>query len=363
MKHIIGLDIGTSLVKAVKIDTVKDGKFVLTNLGVSEISSESIEEMEPAAKNNLIVQAIKRAFDNGQIKSKNAAISMVGESIIIRNVKLPYMSKEELKNVIKFEAEQYIPFNIDQVVLDFQILKEISEDNQKKLEVLLVAVKEEAVNEKLKLLQSCGLDISLIDSDVFCMQNCFELNYGIKQEETVALLNIGSIISSLNILEDGITRFTRDIPIGGNLLTKDIERTFKLGYIEAETLKKQQGSIIIESDEVELSRIPDKDDRTIKIFEAIVPTINKLLAEVRRSFDFYEAQAQKRSINKLLVSGGTSKLKNFVKYLSQKLKITVEYHNPLMNIEKNLHGYTEEQLNDLMPYLVIAVGLASRKVK
>ena len=350
----IGLDIGTNLIKVVELSESSDGKIKLVNIGREEISTENAEELEPEKKLEVTKSAIKRLFAARDFKSKKVAVSLAGDEIVIRYVKFPHMSKEELKSAIKYEAEQYIPFNIDEVVLDFQILGEETVGTEKKLDCILIAVKEIAVSKMIKLVESVGLEPSVIDCDVFAIQNAYETNYGVKENETVALINIGAKITSLNIFEDGITRFTRDIPFGGNIFTKDISREFKIDFISSEKLKRESAEIIIESEEVELTRIPDKEDKSFKVYESIISDANKLVAEVRRSFDFYEAQTKKRIVSKVFLSGGGSMIKNLDKFFTEKLKVAVEYHDPFIKAGDKV---------DVAPIFTVGFGLAIRGIK
>ncbi|MFH1825381.1 MAG: type IV pilus assembly protein PilM [Candidatus Firestonebacteria bacterium] len=362
MRNLIGLDIGSYSIKLADLKD-KGGKFSLVNFGVVDISEEPIESLEPAQKNTLILEAIKKIFNETNVKTKEVGLSLSGEQVIVRYIKLPFMSKEELKGVIKYEAEQYIPFNINQVVMDFSILGEVTEDRQKKIEVLLVAVKEEVVNQYISLLQPIGLSVSLIDIDCFAMQNSLEINYEKKEGETIALINIGAKYTNLNVVEDGVTKFSRDIPLGGISLTKDIQREFNISFSDAEKLKREQGSIIVESEEIVLTRIPSKEDKRVKIFSAISSTLSKMVLEVRRAFDFYESSSKKRSIGRVLLSGGSSKLKNIDKFISERLKSPVDIHNPFTNIEIEDITTFDEKIKQLDVYMPVSVGISTRRVR
>ncbi|OGF48653.1 MAG: hypothetical protein A2231_01475 [Candidatus Firestonebacteria bacterium RIFOXYA2_FULL_40_8] len=362
MAYAIGLDIGSY---AVKVSLLKErgGRFTLVNFAVSDIGEEPIDTLDPAQKNAMIQATVKKLVIESNLKTKDVAISLAGDQIIVRYIKLAYMTKEELKGVIRFEAEQYIPFSIDQVVLDFHILGEITEEGQKKIEVLLVAIKEEVVNQYIQLLQGAGLNIALIDIDGMALHNALEVNYEKKEGETVAIINIGAKYSNLNIVEDGVTRFSRDIPIGGINLTNDISKEFNLGFAEAEKLKREQGGIIIESENVILTRIPSKEDKRVRIYSSISTTLGKLVMEIRRAFDFYESSSKKRSISKVFVCGGTSKLQNIDKFISERLKIPVEPLNPFNKIEIADVAAFDEKIKQYGPFLPVSIGLAVRKIK
>jgi len=360
--NVIGIDIGSRIVKAVEIKPVKD-KWELTNLGIAEISPESTEEMDPAQLNDLVVQAIKHAVQQAKVKVKNAVATVSGDNVVVRFVKMPYMTADELKGVINFESEQYIPFNLEQANIDFQILGDISEENQRKIEVLLVAAKTEIIDQRVSLLQAAGLVPARLDVDCFALSNSFELNYGQTAGEVYALIHIGARYTVINIIESGVLRFTREVPLGGSALTRDIQKSFNVSFAQAEELKLQQGSIIVESEETDMMRLPDKEDKSVKIFESIIPSLNKLLAEVRRSFDFFESQAGKKAVSKIYLSGGASRLKNFDKFLNEKLKVPVEFNNAFNAIEVKVPEITEEQIKTYSTQLGIGIGLVAVKVK
>lgn len=362
MAHVIGLDIGNYSAKLVLLKE-RGGRFVLVNFAVVDLGEEPIETLEPAQKNSIIQGAIKQLVTSAGIKAKDVAISLSGDQVIVRYIKLPYMTKDELKGVIRFEAEQYIPFSMDQVVLDFSILGEVTEEGQKKVEVLLVAIKEEVVNQYIQLLRGVGLNISLIDIDSMSLHNALEINYEKKEGETVAIINMGGKFTNLNIVEDGITRFSRDIPIGGINLTRDISKEFNLGFAEAEKLKRDQGGIIIESENVVLTRIPSKEDKRVRIYSSISTTMGKLVMEIRRAFDFYESSAKKKAISKAYICGGTTKLQNVEKFLSERLKIPVEALNPFNKIGIEDPAAFDEKVKQFGAVLPVAVGLAVRKIK
>ena len=362
MAHVIGLDIGSFSVKVVLLKE-RGGRLVLVDFAVADLGEEPIESLEPEQRNTITQNLIKQLLTTAGLKSKDVAISLSGDQVIVRYIKLPYMTKEELKGVIRFEAEQYIPFSMDQVVLDFCILGEVTEEGQKKIEVLLVAIKEEVVNQYMKLLRDIGLSISLIDIDSMSLHNALECNYDRIEGETVAIINMGARFTNLNIVEDGITRFSRDIPIGGINLTRDIAKEFNLGFAEAEKLKREQGSIIIESENVVLTRIPSKEDKRVRIYSSISTTMGKLVMEIRRAFDFYESSAKKKAITKAYICGGAAKLQNVEKFVAERLKIFVEPLNPFNKIEIENTEAFDLKVKQFSPVLPVAVGLAIRKIK
>ena len=360
-KPVVGLDIGTSSVKIIQLKP-SGQQWQLASMGIADIPRESLEVKNQDLQRSAIVEAIKKAFKQSGIKSKRVATSLSGDSVIIRYVKLPYMTADELRGAIGKEAEQYIPLNIDQVVLDFQILGETQEDGQKKLDVLLVAAKVEVVDQHLLMLKSAGLTPAVIDVDAFALQNAYEVNRLEGGEETVALVNIGASLTTINILEGNNTRFTRDIPVAGNDFTKEIQKEFNLKFSEAEELKKSHGAISMEEDDFSLSSVSQKDDRVLRMSDVMTPVLNKLLGEIRRSFDYYETQARKKTVERVILLGGSARLKNVNRFLANKLGIPVEHFAAFRNVEPS-KGIDAEQLADKEFHMGVCLGLALRQAE
>lgn len=360
-KAIVGLDIGTSSVKIVQLKS-SGNQWHLSLMGMAEIPNESMDAKNQDAQRAVVIETIKRVFKESGVKTKKVVTSLSGDSVIIRYVKLPFMTPEELRAAIPREAEQYIPLNIDQVVLDFQILGEVQEDGQRKLDVLLVAAKVDVVDQHLLMLKSAGLTPMVIDIDAFALQNAYEINRLEPSEETVALINMGASLTTINILEGNSTRFTRDIPVAGNDFTKEIQKEFNLKFSEAEELKKAHGAISMEEDDFSLSTVSQKDDRVLRMSDVMTPVLNKLLGEIRRSFDYYETQSRKKTVERVILLGGSARLKNVNRFLANKLGIPVEYLASFRNVEaaKNIDS---EQLADKEFHMGVCLGLALRQAE
>jgi type IV pilus assembly protein PilM len=357
---LIGLDIGSSSIKLVQLKPSGKDRWVLQAYAVQNLSEEAVEEIDPDLRPAVVAEALKKVFKASRASGRRVVTAVSGDAVIVRYIKLPFMTKDELKNVISYEAEQHIPLPIDQVVLDHHILGEIEEDNQKKLEVLLVAAKDEMVEDHLKMLKSAKLKPAVIDVDSFAMENAYLANYGQEQGETVALVNIGAKTTTINVVEDGISHLTRDFSVAGNQFTKQMQTEMNLGFSQAEELKRQQGQVAVESDEILLTRMPDKDDRSMAISEAVTPVLNKMLSEFRRSFDFYENSIKKRPISKVVLSGGGARLKNIEKFFADKLGVPTEIADPFRKIDIP-KGMDVDALKALSPALMVSVGLALRR--
>jgi type IV pilus assembly protein PilM len=359
-KNIVGLDIGSSSIKVVQVRN-QDGQYHLVSGGMIEIPRESADVRNADGQKAILGDLIKKLFKENGIKTKNVVTSLSGDSVIIRYVKLPFMTPEELRGAIAKEAEQYIPLNIDQVVLDFQILGETQEDGQKKLDVLLVAAKVDVIDQHLLTLKSIGLIPRVIDIDAFALQNAFEINRVEENEEAVALINLGASLTTINILEGKNTRFTRDVPVAGNDFTKEIQKEFNIKFSEAEELKKSHGAISMEEDDFSLSTVSQKDDRVLRMSDVMTPILNKLLGEIRRSFDYYETQARKKTVERVILLGGSARLKNVNRFLANKLGIPVELFSPFRNVELNKKDSASEALTEREYHMGVCLGLALRQ--
>jgi len=358
-RNLVGLDIGNHTIKLVHLKN-KGVKLALAHLVIREIPPEVQEEADPDVKNDQLVELIKQIFKEQDLRIKDVVTSIPGDDVIVRYIKLPYMSEEELKNVIALETEQYIPLSIDQVVLDFTVLGELEEEGQKKLEVLLVAAKEEIVDRHLELLGRAGLNPFVLDVDSFALSNAFEHNYGRVSGETLGLINLGAKLTTINIVEDGVSHLTRDVAVAGNNFTREIQQEFSLSYAEAEELKRQQGQAQTETEDLIQFENQDVNNKSARIGDAITPVLNKLLAEIRRSFDYYESSIRKKPVSRIFLSGGTARLKNIDKYLAEKLNVPVEWNDPFKAIEIS-EAFDRDFVTAHAPLLNVGLGLALRQ--
>ncbi len=361
-RGLIGLDIGNHSIKAVQLKG-KGDKLRLGNLAMLEIPPEVQEEADSAVKNELLAETIKKLIKENDLGTKNVVTAISGDSVIVRYVKLPYMSEDELKNVITYEAEQYIPLAIDQVVLDFEVLGELEEDGQRKIEVLLVAAKEDIIDRHIDLLKRAGLTPVVIDVDTFALANAFDYNFERNEGETISLIHIGAKLTTINILENGVSHLTRDVAVAGNNFTREIQREFGISFIQAEELKFRAGEVLLESEDIMQMEIPAKDNETSRIGEAITPVLNKLVAEIQRSFDYYESSIRRGTISRIRLSGGTSRLKKIDKYLADKLNLAVEMNDPFQKI-----GIAEKEfdigfITARAQMFNVVVGLALRQAE
>jgi len=341
-KELIGIDIGSSSIKLIQLKEIKGG-YQLQNLGIWPLSPETIVD-NTLMDTSAVVESIRNLVKSLNVKVKDAASSVSGNSVIIRKISLPAMLPEELEEQIHWEAEQYIPFDINDVNIDYQLL-DSDEDDPSKMNLLLVASKKDIINDYLSVFNETGLRLLIVDVDSFALQNSFELNYDVEPDEVNALINIGASIMNLNVVKGGVSLFTRDVQMGGNLFTEEIQRQFALSGDEAERLK-------VGGDVSNPERIAD-----------VLAKINDTLSvEIRRSLDFYNANATEGKISKVYLSGGASKTAQLAETVAQKLSLPVELLNPFNKIKWSEKEFDSEYLQEIAPLMTVATGLASRRV-
>lgn len=341
-KELIGLDIGSSSIKAVELEL---GKKIpkLKHFGMISLPPEAIVDgafMDSAS----IVESIRSLIEGLKVKTKNVAVSISGHSVIIKKINVAVMSEVQLEESIKWEAKQYIPFDIEDVNLDFQILDEPAGQDQ--MAVLLVAAKKDMINDYTAVIEEAGLRPVIVDVDSFAIENAYNLNYESPAEEVVALVNIGAGVMNINILKEGTSAFTRDISIGGRQITEEIQKRLKMTYEEAEALKVKERDSGPQSAEVE------------KIVQGIA---EHLATEVRRSLEFYAASTSGGEIKKVFLSGGCAKIKMLPGLIEERIGTPVEVFNPFMQIDCNPEAFDPEYIKQIAPLTAVGMGLALRR--
>ncbi len=346
-KTIIGLDIGSSSVKVINLRKTKRG-YELLNFGIAPLPPQTIVDSS-LMNSGAVVEAIRRLIQSQGIKTKECALSVSGHSVIIKKITLPQMTKAELENSIQWEAEQYIPFDINDVNVDVQILNPTSSE-QGQMDVLLVAAKKDLIYDFTAVASEAGLKATIVDVDAFAVSNAFEANYQISQDETIALVNVGSNVTNIVVIANRTNAFTRDITIGGNQFTEEIQKQLGLSYEEAEDLKLG-GDAGVDADSV----IPQEVESVIQ------EVADSLSSEIRRSLEFYQATNQEGEINKLYLCGGTSKLSTLRTILESRVSIPVEIMDPFRNVKINPKIFDVDFIRNVAPMATVAVGLGLRR--
>ena len=343
-KNIIGIDIGASSIKLVELNEGKGG-LKLQNLAISSLPPEAI--VDGAFMDSVtIIDTIRDLVTTSKVKTKDVVTSVSGHSVIVKKISLPFMTEAELEESIRWEAERYIPFDINDVNIDFQTFGS-SPENPEVMDVVLVAAKKDIINDYVSVIMEAGLNPVIIDIDAFALENMLSINYEIGKDEVVAIANVGASITNINILKGNVSGFTRDIFKGGNQITEDIQRQLHVDYDEAERIKV--GTKV--------------DVASRSIIQNLLKTASEsLAAEIRNSIDFFQSSTTYEKISKLYLSGGGSKIKDFDVILQQEIGIPVEIVHPFTKVEYNEKNFDVEYLREIGPTMAVGVGLASRRV-
>ncbi len=341
-KAVLGVDIGTSSVKTVQLKNAGK-RYELLHLGIAPLPPEAIVDgaiMDGGA----VIGALQQILDEHKIGVKDVAVAVSGHSVIIKPIKMPLMKPQELAESIQWEAEQHIPFAIEDVNLDYEILR--SAPGAVEMDVLLVAVKKEVISEYLTVASSAGLNVVIVDVDAFAVANAYEAAYESSTDQVVALLHVGAAVTTVSILRGGILVFTRDSVLGGNRYNESIQKMLGVSYEQAESLKL--------GGHVEGYSGADS--------QPAVDLVNAELAgDVRRSIDFFRSATPSGMIHRMLVSGGVARLPGFIPYLSEALDLPVEIANPLRHVKADPKRFDPEYLEHIAPQLSVGVGLALRE--
>ncbi len=342
-KEILGIDIGASAVKLVQLREAK-GVFRLVNMGVRPLPPEAIVDNSIMDASS-VVEAIRELVGSLKVKTRNVATSISGHSVIIRKISLPVMAEEELESRIQYDAEQYIPFEINEVYLDFQILGEDPNDPSQ-MKVMLVAAKRDFVNDYLAVFKEAGLNPVVVDVDGFAVQNMFEANYGMGEEEVFGLVNMGAAALNINVIRSGESVFTRDIQVGGNMFNEELQKRLGLSGELAERAKLGES-------------VEGGDPKVVA--EIIADAAENLSQEVQRSLDFFSATSSDEKVQKLYLTGGISRISQVAVSLKNRLGIPVEVVDPFRGLVVNQKEFDPEYLDAVGPMLSVAIGLAMRR--
>lgn len=340
-RRVLGLDIGSSLIKAVELKEHKTG-YELQFFDSYPLPHDVI--VDGAIMDSIrLSETLKEFFEKKKIKTKDVAIALAGHSsVMVKRIALPEMTEEELSESIRFEAEQYIPFPIDEVNIDFQILGPRPEAGQ--MDVVIVAAKKDAVNEYVTVLKETGLNPVVVDVAAFALSNMYELNYEMEPNRVVALFNIGASTINMCVVVGGLPVLARDSSAGINMITEALQREFHLSYEDAELLKKGQPL------------------QTVRIEEAepvIMAGAEQIFEEVTRSIEYYRTQGGE-DVHEVILSGGAALIKNFTQALSDRLGIEVRTAEPFRNI-KIPKKFDPLLIDEMGPVAAVAVGLAIRR--
>ena len=344
-KAIVGLDIGSSAVKAVELRSSGRG-YRVGAFRSEPVPADSIVD-GAIADSAAVVGAIRRVFEGPKgFTSGEVVASLSGNAVIVRKITLPVMTDKELGESISWEAEQYIPFDIEDVNLDYQILDPgTGPDARGNMVVLLVAAKKDKIGAYTGVIAQAGCTAVVVDVDAFALQNAFEVNYGLDARRVVVLLNAGASAININILQGDQSAFTRDVSMGGNAYTEAVQRELDLPFDAAEQLKK---GIPVHGATFEEAR---------PVLRAVTENV---LIEIQKTFDFFKSTASSDRIDRIMVSGGASRVDGFREMLQERFSAPVEEFDPFRAVRWDARVLGAEAI-DCAPAAAVAVGLALRR--
>jgi len=323
---LVGLDIGSGSIKILQLRMSK-GKYQVERWGIKALPTETI--VDGSIMDGLeVVSAIKEISSDQKLKQKEVALSISGTSVIVKKISLPVMSEEDLEKQIKFEAEQYIPFDINDVYLDFHILsnEDHGVDGQQEMSVLLVATKKDKLNDYANAVREAGLVPKVVDVDAFAIENMYCANYETLPGELTALVNIGASVMNINILKGGSSAFTRDITIGGNRYTERLQQDLGLSYDQAEAAVDME-----------------------------------VASEIGRSFDYFRTTSTHEDIARIVISGGCARVTSLPHRIAEHLSISTSVVDPFRSLDVTALKMSAEEVAEISPSAAVVVGLALRR--
>jgi len=389
-KSTIGIDLGTHSIKAVQLSKFGNSSKVerAVLLGVD---SENSEEKRTEA----IIRALRTIASTFDVKKAVIATALPGPDTFIRYLRFPKMPPEELRSSIELEADQNLPYDLDEVSIDSVVLEEITERDETIMKILLVAAKNELIGQTLDLFRSVGLSPGIIGVTTLAIADALEVNDGFRTDESVALINIGAFSTNIHFCRDGISNFTRDISRGGKDLTLAIQKLLKVDFAEAERMKVSYGQgqlgqspeSVLENLEVDSGNgdvddvmeaatdgVDETDEPTepmahgaaedmSRIGNATRPALNRLIGEIRRSIDYYEKQLYEKSVTRLVLSGGTAMFPGLDQSLADATGVPVEIVNPLQSLMIEENSSAVQDLITNRAQFNVAIGLAARGIE
>ena len=349
---LLAIDIGSNSIKLAQLIGSKN-KLELNAFGVMPLEPEAVED-GIVKDEEQVVDALTRLVKAEKVDTRYAVSSVAGEAVIIKKIKVPMMTDEELSESISHEAEQYIPFDIDDVQIDYQVLEGVAggdelhdfeEDEEEKQEIILVAVQNEIIDSRSDVLRAAGLKPVVMDLDVFATVNALSISRNLEEMGSVAIIDLGGSFTHVSILMDGVSSFTRDIPIGGNTLTEKLQSQYELEYRDSESMK--------------LGLLPESVAKD-EVVELIVTSFEPILDEIQKSFEFFSTTSNSQ-VEQAFLCGGGAIIPGLDGLMSDRLGLPVEIFDPMESIKVNSRKFDAHSLARMAPIATVAVGLARRR--
>jgi type IV pilus assembly protein PilM len=342
-KTSVGLDVGSSLIKVVEVDHSKDEP-ILTKYGVIKLPPEAIVEGE-LMDQGLVVEGIQECMTKAGITTRDVITAVSGRAVIVKKVVMDKMNPDDAKEAIFWEAEQHVPFDIDDVCLDFQILNEDVGANQ--MEILLVAAKKEMVNTHAGLIRDAGFNPLVVDVDSFAIQNAVEATSETDDSPGLVcgFINIGSDVTNINIVQNGVPYFTRDLSVGSNVFVEAVQREMGLTFDEAEAMLT--GAREIEDEE--------------RFHDIIAEAAKDISMGIERSIAFLKTAGDAENIDRVILSGGGACVPGLKEILAERHEVEIGTNEAVSRVERGEDLFMDEEAEGVGPLLTVALGLALRR--
>ena len=338
-KTSVGLDIGSGIIKLVVMDH-SQGEPALVKVATTEVAADAIVEgevMDPG----IVAEAIRGLFATAGVKQKGVVTAVGGRDVIVKKIQMDRMKEGDARDVIRWEAEQHVPFDMANVELDFQILDPDAEGLQ--MNVLLVAAKRELVEQRLSLLSEAGLTPAVIDVDAFAIHNAFEINHPDAMSGVVGLVNIGHEVTNVNILEDGVPVLTRDLSVGTRRFREDLQREKGLSADESE-------------------KVVTGTSQSVDLASYVEARAEEIAVGVERAAAFLATASRSAGgLGRVYTSGGGARIPGLNDVLASRLRVAVELANPLKGIQVRDDVFDSVSVDELAPLLMLAIGLGLRR--
>jgi type IV pilus assembly protein PilM len=341
-KKIIGLDIGSSSLKLAEV--ISSNKTYMLNQFLQIPLPKGIIVEGVLVDARELSLKLKELFKNSGLRNRGIAISLSGNSVIVKKVTFAQMEEAELRDLIQDEGGKYLPFdNMDDVNYDFQILGD-NEFNPNQMDVIIVAAKKDIVNSYLDALLGAGLNVMIMDVDSFALETMYEANYKYENDEIIVIVNIGASITNINVIKGGMSIFTRDFTLGGNSITEALQGQYNITFEEAE---KNKVECLLDNVELQTS---------------ILDFAEPICSEIERSIDYFRSTFGGENIKQVFLSGGSARISGLATTLSQRLNIETEIINPFLEIGYNKKNIDGKELENISPIAAVAIGLGLRKM-
>jgi type IV pilus assembly protein PilM len=340
-KNLVGVDIGASSIKVVQLRENRK-RLSVVKYGIAALPTQTIVDghiMNRAA----VIDALMSIWATQKIPMRDVSIGVYGQSVIVRKITVPMMTSAELAEQITWEAEQHIPFDIKVMNIDYEVLRRRPEAGQ--MDLLLVAAKKDEINDYASVVREARIKPQIVDINAFSVQNAFEFVHGLPDDQTIALLNVGAAVSSLNIVSRGVSAFTREVTNAGNTVTEEIQRQMGVPFEQAEQMKIAAS---------QNAAVPPQ------VHQVIGQACDALAGEIQRSLDFYLATSGEAEIQRVYVCGGSAYLASLVSAIEKRARVPVMVLDPLASLAVDPRTVNEQDLRGRAAQMCVAVGLALR---